>query len=61
MKFLKKIEVKRNIIRCDREVEQLCVNVKFYWGTSLHNGDTEKFLRNKLNGRHGRLIQKVET
>ena len=28
-------------------MEQLCVDVEYSWGTSLHDGDVEEFLRIK--------------
>ena len=47
MNFLNYFEVKRNIFRCGREVEKLWVDVKYTWGTSLHDGDVEEALRIK--------------
>ena len=45
-KFLKFLKVKRNIIRGGREVGKYG-DVEYSWGTSLHDGDVEEFLRIK--------------
>ena len=47
MKFLNFLEVKRSFIKDGREVWQLCVDVEYARGTSLHNGEVEEFLRIK--------------
>ena len=58
MKFLKFLEVKRSIIRGGREVEQLYADVEYSWGTSLHDGDVEEFLRIKTTQwRHGGVLE----
>ena len=58
MKFLKNLEVKRNIIKCRREVKRLCDDVKYFWRTSLHDGDEEEFLRIKTTQwRHGGVLE----
>ena len=41
------LEVKRNIIKGDKEAEQLCADVEYYGGTSLHDEDVKQFLRIK--------------